>query len=158
MKHLFLILVLLTFSVSLISNSGFKSDQQEAVENQWAYKWADEILDTMCLQGKIGQLIMVDGYSGEFDNELELEELVKKHQIGGVIFFKGHPHRQVDITNKLQTISPVPLFIAMDAEWGVSMRLDSVPSFPNQMTLGAIQDNTLIYEMGEEIANQCIRL
>ena len=45
--------------------------------------------------------------------------------------------------------------IALDAEWGPAMRLDSVMRFPWQMSLGAIQDEKLIYEMGEQIANQC---
>ena len=30
----------------------------------------------------------------------------------------------------------------MDAEWGLSMRLDSTYAFPWNMTLGAIKDNT----------------
>ena len=45
--------------------------------------------------------------------------------------------------------------IALDAEWGISMRLDSALRFPWQMTLGSIQDEKLIYQMGEEIARQC---
>ena len=45
--------------------------------------------------------------------------------------------------------------IALDAEWGISMRLDSALRFPWQMTLGSIQDEELIYQMGEEIARQC---
>jgi beta-glucosidase-like glycosyl hydrolase/CubicO group peptidase (beta-lactamase class C family) len=45
----------------------------------------------------------------------------------------------------------------MDAEWGPSMRLDSLPRFPRNMTLGALapQYDTLIYEMGREIGLQC---
>ena len=45
--------------------------------------------------------------------------------------------------------------IAIDAEWGVAMRLDSSLRFPWQMTLGAISDTNLIYQMGVEIARQC---
>ena len=63
--------------------------------------------------------------------------------------------RQAKLTNHLQEYSKVPLMIAIDAEWGVAMRLDSALRFPWQMTLGAIEDTTLIYDMGVEIARQC---
>ena len=46
----------------------------------------------------------------------------------------------------------------MDAEWGVAMRLDSVQPFPWNMTLGAIQDNQLIQEIGNRIGQQAKRL
>ena len=45
--------------------------------------------------------------------------------------------------------------IAIDAEWGLAMRLDSCWSFPWQMTLGVIEDTNLIYQMGVEVARQC---
>ena len=49
--------------------------------------------------------------------------------------------------------------IAVDAEWGLGMRFkENAVSFPKQLTLGAIQDNRLIYEMGIEVARQCRRL
>ena len=38
----------------------------------------------------------------------------------------------------------MPLFIGIDAEWGLSMRLDSTYRYPWNMTLGAIQDMKLI--------------
>jgi len=35
-------------------------------------------------------------------------------------------------------MAKTPLFVAMDAEWGLAMRLDSVYAFPWNMTLGAL--------------------
>lgn len=58
------------------------------------------------------------------------------------------------MTNQLQAKSKIPLWIGMDAEWGLGMRLDSTMNFPKQMTLGAIQNNNFIYKMGAEIARQ----
>ena len=46
----------------------------------------------------------------------------------------------------------------MDAEWGVGMRLDSVPKFPWNMSLGAISDDKLIESIGAEIGIQFKRL
>ena len=71
------------------------------------------------------------------------------------MFLQGGPVRQAKLTNHYQSISKTPLMIAQDAEWGVSMRLDSAIRFPWQMTLGAIQDEKLIYQMGVEVARQC---
>jgi beta-N-acetylhexosaminidase len=48
--------------------------------------------------------------------------------------------------------------IGIDAEWGLGMRLDSVPVFPHQLTLGALSDNTLIRQMGHEIGRECKRI
>ena len=78
--------------------------------------------------------------------------VIKKERIGGLVFFQGGPVRQAILTNRYQAISKVPLLISMDAEWGLGMRLDSTTSFPYQLTLGAIQDNKLIYEMGKQVA------
>jgi beta-glucosidase-like glycosyl hydrolase/CubicO group peptidase (beta-lactamase class C family) len=84
--------------------------------------------------------------------------LIKDHGIGGMIFFKGGPKRQANLTNEYQTASKVPLMLSIDGEWGLAMRLDSTTRFPRQMLLGAIQDNELIYQMGKEIGEQCKRI
>ena len=75
-----------------------------------------------------------------------------------VLFSQGGPVRQARLTNDYQKIAQIPLLIAMDAEWGIGMRLDSVMDFPRQLTLGAVRNNNLIYKMGEAIAEQCQRL
>ena len=99
---------------------------------------------------------MVSAYSNKSSkHENYIAKLVKKYKIGGVMFLQGGPKRQAKLTNYYQSISKIPLMIALDAEWGVSMRLDSALRFPWQMTLGASSDSNLIYEMGAEIARQC---
>src|SRR5690606_24524988 len=60
---------------------------------------------------------------------------------------------------KYQAVAKVPLLITLDGEWGLGMRLpDATLSFPYQMTLGAIQDNRLLYEMGREVAKDFLRI
>ena len=118
--------------------------------------WADSIIGTMNLDEKIGQLFMVAAYSNKDENHLaELSTLVEEQHIGGVIFFKGSPLKQAKMTNYLQHKSEVPLFVAIDGEWGLAMRLDSTIKYPRQMLLGAIQDEVLIEEMGSQIGKQC---
>tara|TARA_Y100001968_G_scaffold333810_1_gene399745 strand:+ start:1777 stop:4596 length:2820 start_codon:yes stop_codon:yes gene_type:complete len=110
----------------------------------------------MSLDEKIGQLFMIPAYSnmGQ-EHEKSIEELIKNYHVGGILFFQGSPYHQVNLTNRFQTISKSPLLIAIDAECGLAMRLDSTILFPRQMTLGAIQDNNLIYQMGKQIGVQC---
>ncbi len=122
-------------------------------------QWVDSVFQSLDVEQRIAQLFMVAAYSNKTEKHTkEIDQLISKYNIGGLIFFQGGPVRQAILTNRYQAMSKVPLMIAMDAEWGLGMRLDSTISFPKQMTLGAIQDNTQIYNMGKEIARQCRRL
>ncbi len=117
--------------------------------------WADSVLATLTLEEKIAQMIMVAAYSNKGEDHLkDLTHFVEKNHIGGIVFFQGGPVRQALMTNHLQSKSKVPLLIAMDAEWGLGMRLDSVISYPKQISLGAIRDNEILYQMGYHIGNQ----
>ncbi|MEY2904242.1 MAG: hypothetical protein RJA52_258, partial [Bacteroidota bacterium] len=123
--------------------------------------WVDSVYESMDQQSRLGQLFMIRAHSDKGpDYEKKVAELIEKYKVGAVCFFQGTAIRQAELTNEYQKLSPhVPLFVAMDAEWGVGMRLkSSTVSFPRQLTLGAIQDNELIYEMGKEIGQQLRRL
>jgi beta-N-acetylhexosaminidase len=133
--------------------------EEEAFWKRPAVSWTDSILPTMSLDQKIGQLMMVAAYSNRDKKHLEsLENLVSNYHVGGLIFFQGGPQRQAFMTNHLQGIGKVPLFIAIDGEWGLSMRLDSTVYYPRQMTLGAIQDNKLIEQLGDRMGAECARM
>lgn len=121
--------------------------------------WADSVFATLSEDEKIGQLFMVAAYSNRDKKHIaEIDSLIIKNKIGGLIFFQGGPARQAIQTNHYQSIAKTPLFMAIDGEWGLNMRLDSTIAYPKQMTLGAIQDNHLIYEMGVNIAKECKRV
>ena len=123
------------------------------------YNWVDSVLNKMSLEEQIGQLFMVAAYSNRPKaHEDSLVKLIKKHHIGGLIFFQGNPVAQAKLTNKYQKNADVPLMIAMDAEWGLGMRLDKTIDYPYQMTLGAIQEDSLLYELGSEVARQFKRI
>ncbi|MGM0582615.1 MAG: glycoside hydrolase family 3 N-terminal domain-containing protein [Bacteroidota bacterium] len=125
-----------------------------AQENSYP-KWVDSTYKGMSLEERIGQLFMVAAYSNKNEQHTkDLSVLIENYHIGGLIFFQGGPGREINMTNELQSKSKIPLWIGMDAEWGLGMRLDSTMNFPKQMTLGAIQNNDFIYEMGAEIARQ----
>ena len=121
-----------------------------------AIVWARQVLDTLTLDEKLGQLFMIPVYSnkGE-DHVVKILKLVMEEKVGGIIFMQGGPVAQTHLANLLQRNSDLPLMVSQDAEWGISMRLDSVHKFPKNMTLGAIREDTLIYQLGKEIARQC---
>ncbi|MCD6345951.1 MAG: beta-N-acetylhexosaminidase, partial [Bacteroidales bacterium] len=123
------------------------------LNTDWA--WVDSVYASLSEQERIAQLIMIPAWSNRgSDHQAEIIKLIEDYGIGGIAFFQGGPVRQVDMVNKFQEVSKVPLLMGIDAEWGLAMRLDSTTRFPYQMALGAIQNDSLIYAMGKEIGRQ----
>lgn len=136
-----------------------KSAASIKYQQQQQEKWVDSVYNSLSLDHQLGQLFMVAAYSNRDESHAQfILNLVKNYNIGGLIFFQGGPYRQAILTNRYQAAAKVPLLLSMDAEWGLGMRLDSTMNFPKQMTLGAIQNDRLIYKMGKEIARQCRRV
>ncbi len=121
--------------------------------------WAYSRLKHMSLDEKIGQLFIIRAQSDWNKKNIEfVRSQIKKYHVGGIAFFKGNIKDQVKLTNQFQELSDIPLFIALDAEWGLGMRLKDGMNFPHQLTLGAIRDNRLIFDMGKELGRQLKRI
>lgn len=122
-------------------------------------KWVDSIYNSLTFEERVGQLFMVAAYSNKDANHVAgVDKLITDYKIGGLIFFQGGPVRQARLTNRFQSKSKIPLFIGIDAEWGLSMRLDSTYRYPWNMTVGAVQNMKLIEKMGEQMAMQAKRM
>jgi len=122
-------------------------------------KWVDSIYNQMSFDEKVGQLFMVAAYSNKDSIHFkEIDKLITENKIGGLIFFQGGPVRQATLTNRFQAKAKVPLFIGIDAEWGLSMRLDSTYKYPWNTTLGAIRDLKLIEQVGVNMAQETKRI
>lgn len=144
-------------SLVLIFISSISFAQKNKVNPQQV--WVDSVYNQMNFDERVGQLFMVAAYSNRDEKHVNsLIDLVKNQNIGGVIFFQGGPVRQAKITNKLNANSKLPLFVGIDAEWGLGMRLDSTYVYPWNMNLGAIQDMKLIELMGKQMGEQAKRL
>ncbi len=127
-------------------------------ELQKAENFADSVYQSLSVEERVGQLIFIRAnQSGEPYIE-EVGDLIKQYNLGGVVFFAGDPVLQALQTNKWNALPKTPLFISIDAEWGLGMRLKNTINYPLQMTLGAINDDELIYEMGKQIGEQCRRM
>ena len=117
--------------------------------------WIDSLMSALTVEEKIGQLIMIPAYSNQRESSYrDVELLIEKYHVGGIVFFQGSPLKQLELTNRYQKAARVPLLIGMDAEWGAGMRLDSLLSLPKAMTLGAITDTRIVYNYSAEIARQ----
>ncbi|MEI7509627.1 MAG: glycoside hydrolase family 3 N-terminal domain-containing protein, partial [Flavobacterium sp.] len=180
---LIVLLVMLSFvtncgSTKVIPNDVEKIKKPEVIYDDQAYvpvakserknffaetpsetKWVDSIYNTMSFEDKVGQLFMVAAYSNKDTVHFNaIDKLISQNKIGGLIFFQGGPVRQAKLTNRFQSKSKVPLFIGIDAEWGLSMRLDSTYKYPWNTTLGAIRDLKLIRQVGENMAQETKRI
>jgi beta-glucosidase-like glycosyl hydrolase/CubicO group peptidase (beta-lactamase class C family) len=122
-------------------------------------QWADSVFDAMSYDERIGQLFMlVADPSANKRNVQKLTQYIDSVRIGGILFSKGDPVTQAEMTNLLQKASRVPLMIALDGEWGLSMRLSETTRFPRNMMLGAIENDSLIALYGEEVGRQCMEM
>ncbi|WP_428982700.1 glycoside hydrolase family 3 protein [Pedobacter rhodius] len=145
------------FCIAAFTASAQKQSYLEMLANQ--PKWVDSVFKKLSRREKIAQMFFVRAHTNlgqKYTDSVGL--VIKKEQLGGVIFFQGGPVRQAIATNAYQKVSRVPLIVANDGEWGLGMRLDSTISFPYQMTLGAIQNKDLIYKMGQEVAKDFKRM
>lgn len=148
----FLLLFLICFGSTL-------SAQDHAINWKKPSAWVDSVMSKLTLEEKIAQLITVAVWTTRDTNYLrDIEGLVRDYKVGGLMFMKGTPHRQLALTNRYQRAAKVPLLISIDGEWGLNMRLDSTPVFPRQMVLGAANDELLTEQMGAEIAKHCKRM
>lgn len=124
------------------------------------HAWVDSVFNSLSPKERIGQLFLVRAHTNLGQKYIDsVANVIKTEQLGGLVVFQGGPVRHVDMFNQYQKLSKVPLLITFDGEWGLGMRLpDSTQSFPYQMTLGAIQNNSLIYDMGREVAKDFLRM
>jgi beta-N-acetylhexosaminidase len=139
---------------------GFIITGSAQLKNSAAEKlWVDSVFNAMTPDERLSQLFMVAAYSNKTPKvEAETLQQIKDLQPGGVIFFQGTPGRQALLTNSYQAVSKVPLMVAGDYEWGMAMRLDSVPKYPWQMTLGALKDDKTVTELAALMAKEFKRV
>ena len=121
--------------------------------------WVDSVYSSLTMDERIGQLFMVIADTHDTDaNKNLIKRYIDQQNIGGILFSKGTIATQATLTNYAQKESKTPLFIALDGEWGLNMRLTDAPQFPRNMVLGAIKNDSLLYLYGKEVARQCKEL
>lgn len=159
-----LLILIIAFNTNVVAQE-LKSELDDSLSNKQIVvkeyipseqEWVDSVFSSLNMREKIGQLFMIRAHSNKTKAYHEkVADDIRNNKVGGVCFFQGGPIRQINLVNYYQEIAQTPLFVAIDGEWGISMRLDSVKKYPRQMTLGALQNDSLIYQMGVQIAEQC---
>ena len=153
--------VLLSVGLTLAAFAGFAQKKPDFVPfiNQ-QHQWVDSVFNSLTPKERIGQLFLVRAHTNLGQKYVDsVATVIKNEQLGGLVVFQGGPVRHIDMFNQYQKLAKVPLLITFDGEWGLGMRLaDSTLSFPYQMTLGAIQDDRLLYDMGREVARDFLRM
>lgn len=153
MKHLLLIV----FSLYSFAVSGQQFMQTSTVSQQWV----DHTFKQLSRKQKIAQLMVIRlserrGKEVVFF-EKEVEKNIQKYKIGSVCLFQGTSTEQAEVLNRLQSKSKIPLMVCVDGETGLGMRFSDVVPFPDQLTIGAIQDAALAYKIGQAMGRQCKR-
>ncbi|WP_300672261.1 glycoside hydrolase family 3 N-terminal domain-containing protein [Soonwooa sp.] len=128
-------------------------------ETKAAHDWVDKTYNQLSEDQKLGQLFIVALYTNKgIDHIQEIRNLVTKEQIGGLILMQDDAAMEINLVNEFQSRSKVPMMIGMDAEWGLFQRIAKAYKFPWAITLGAIQDQKLVYNMAAQIAADCKRM
>ncbi|MBV8326101.1 glycoside hydrolase family 3 N-terminal domain-containing protein [Chryseobacterium sp.] len=124
-----------------------------------AQQWVEKTYKNLSQDEKLGQLFIVALYTNKGEDYIsQVRNIVVNDKIGGLILMQDDAAREINLVNEFQQKSKVPLMIGMDAEWGVFQRIATAHKFPWAMTLGAIQDKNLIYQMSAKIAEDCHRM
>lgn len=119
-------------------------------------KWVTNTYNKMSPDERIAQIMIMPISPNGGDDARELiKRYVETCKVGGLIYESSDIVTQAGITNYAQSLASVPLMIALDAEWGLTMRLSDAPMFPRNLLLGGVNDDKLLYEYGRELAREC---
>jgi len=122
-------------------------------------KWVDSVFKSLSKDERIAQLMVIRAHSNLGSEHVNgVINQIQKYNVGALCFFQGGPVRQANLTNLYQSLAKTPLLVTIDGEWGLGMRLDSVIKFPYQLTLGALNDDKIVYEMGRAVGEQMKRI
>lgn len=151
------LLITVLFNINLSAQYQPKDISKQDLKK--AKEWVNQTYNSLSQDEKLGQLFIVALYTNKDENHInQVRNIVANDKIGGLILMQDDAAREINLVNEFQQKSKVPLMIGMDAEWGLYQRINTAHKFPWAMTLGAIQDKNLIYQMAAKIADDCKRM
>ncbi len=129
-----------------------KKRAQEKIDRQ-----VDSVFRKLSTREKIAQIMVIHYTSMDSKKDYAIQKrLVRKEKIGGVIplgYDKIAP--AAEKLNELHKLAKIPMLVTFDAEWGVSMRWTDMPAFQKFIQMGALSSDSLVYEVGRSIAQEC---
>ena len=152
-RYIFLA-ILLTLAPGL-----YAQEIDEPFQKFLDHPWVDSVFNSLSREEKIGQLIWIDAQPDtDIGQAVRLNDAIKKAGPGGIIFSDGQAGRLAEMVNYFQKISKVPLLMAEYSESGPGLKLTGLEKYPDMITLGAIQNDSLFYQMGIDLSKQFKRV
>ncbi|WP_392437596.1 glycoside hydrolase family 3 protein [Cruoricaptor ignavus] len=159
MKRLPIILAIFFSQIPQFSAAQFLPTNLSSKENRAAKKWVNKTYRSLSQDEKLGQLFIVALYTNKGEEHIQsVRQIVENEQIGGLILMQDDAGRHINLVNEFQRKSKVKMLIGMDAEWGLFQRIPAAHKLPWAITLGAVQDKSLIYEMSSKIAEDAKKI
>lgn len=119
-----------------------------------AQNFVDSILEVMTFEEKIGQCLMPSIFSSvDSSNILKLKDFIGDSHVGGVVLLEGNKEA-VSALSEIGRAAEVPLFLAIDAEWGLGMRLSDAETYPRNGNLLKDEEETMLFDYGNQIAQE----
>ncbi|MFP7442375.1 glycoside hydrolase family 3 N-terminal domain-containing protein [Bacillus infantis] len=144
--------------------SGFQAEIRK--EKSKRYQLVDDAVKAMKLEEKVGQMLMPDfrTWKGQNVTEIqpEIEALVKKYHLGGVILFRENivtTEQTTKLVSQYQEASEkYGLLMTIDQEGGIVTRLQSGTDMPGNMALGAARSPETAEKVGKAIGEELAAL
>lgn len=112
----------------------------------------DSILTTLTLEERVGESLMPSLPSSDNEGVLSrLKKWIEDYHIGGIVLLSGDIN-SASLIAQIGSEAQVPLFIAIDAEWGLGMRLHDAPVYQKNGNIGKEAGEVKLYDYGKEIA------
>lgn len=150
MKKLCNIISTLLLTLTFISIPKYNKIErvQQNINNPRINSEAEIVLNSMSIEQKVGQLFIFG-----FDDTLITEEtrtFLNETNIGGVLLFRKNITSQNQLktlTDQLQNIHTIPMFISIDQEGGVVSRIDWDSDFAKSQ--GSVSNAQEAYELAK---------
>lgn len=123
-----------------------------------AMNCADSALARMGREQKAAQLFIPAVYASADPYTLNHIRAYAESGVGGIVLLKGDSRSAAIIADSLSKWCEVPPFLAIDAEWGLVMRLADAPAFPPNARISKEADEEVMFDYGREMARECRRL
>ncbi len=134
-----------------LGSETYKYPSQEKIDRQ-----VDSVFRRLSTREKIAQIMIIDFTSRDSKEMVAIQNrLVRKEKVGGLIPLGDVFVPAIKRLNQLNKMAKIPMLITLDAEWGAGMRWQEIPSFQRFIQLGALSSDSLVYEVGKSIAQEC---
>ncbi|MCM1320022.1 MAG: hypothetical protein NC217_06530 [Muribaculaceae bacterium] len=146
------------------ARSGSTSDSDQAAKaailspydrTEAANAWADSVISTMTHAELVGQVLMPASYANT--DAATIEQLLRycnELKVGSIAFHKGSMTSMRQIADTLNATATLPLFLGIDAENGLGMRLEGATIYPLNYQL-TDSTQTQLYDYGHNVGLEC---